>query len=159
MKIFILQDCLQDGSSCFPYADDTTVLHYATPKNFDVCVDEMEKTLTSIESWATDSKLLVNDMVITTKQMFKMHNFGGYTPPLTLKDKTVDRGEKLKLLATWFKEDLKWTEYVNEVRSSCHKVLATLRKIKNMTLLETKKTLVQLVLGWVPMLENTQPGP
>ena len=30
-------------------------------------------------------------MIITTKQMFKVHNLDGYTPPLTLKDKTVDR--------------------------------------------------------------------
>lgn len=65
-----------------------------------------------------------------------------------MKDKTVDRVEKFKLLRTWLSEDLKWTEHVNEVTSSCHKVLATLRKIKNMTPQETKKSLVQsLVLS------------
>jgi len=148
-----MQDCLQDGCSCFQYADDTTVLHHATPKNFDVCVDKMKKTLSSIESWAADSNLLLNEtktkqMIITTKQMSKVHNLDGYTPPLTLKDKTVDRVEKFKLLGTWLSEDLKWTEHVNEVTSSCYKVLATLRKIKNVTPQETKKSLVQsLVLS------------
>ena len=29
-------------------------------------------------------------MVITTKQMSKVYNPNGYTPPLTLKDKTVN---------------------------------------------------------------------
>ena len=99
-----MQDCLQDGSSCFQYADDTMVLHHPTPKDFDV---------------------------------------DGYTPPLTLKDKTVDRVEKFKLLGTWLSEDIKWTEHANEVTSSCYKVLATLRKIKNMTPQETEKSLVQ----------------
>ena len=142
-----MQDSLQDGSSCFQYADDTTMLHYATPKDFNVCVDEMKKTLSSIESWAADSNLLLNEiktkqMVITTKHMSKMHNFEGYTPPLTLKDETVDRVEEFKLLGTWLSEDLKWAEHVNELTSSCYKVLATLRKIKNMTPQETKKCLV-----------------
>ena len=80
-------------------------------------------------------------MVITTKQMSKVYNLNGYTPPLTLKDKTlIDRVEEFKLLGTWLSEDLKLTEHVNEVTSSCSKVLATLRKIKNMTPQETNKS-------------------
>ena len=83
----------------------------------------MKETLSSIESWAADSNLLLNEtktktkqMAITTiKQMSKVHNLD-----LTLKDKTVNR----------FSEDLKRTEHVNEVTSSCCKLLATLRKIK-----------------------------
>ena len=80
-----MQDCLQDGSSCFQYADDTMVLHHPTPEDFDV---------------------------------------DGYTPPLTLKDKTVDRVEKFKLLGTWLSENIKWKEHVNEVTSSRYKVLS-----------------------------------
>ena len=38
-------------------------------------------------------------------------------------------------------EDIKWTEHENEVTSSCYKVLATLRKIKNTTPQETEKSL------------------
>ena len=127
-----MQDCLKDGSSCFQYTDDTTVLHHATPKDLDVCVDKMKKTLSSIKSWAADNNLLLNETdtkhtVISTKQMSKMRNPDGYTPPLTLKDKTVDRVKKFKLL--------------DEVTSSCYKMLATLRKIKNMTSQEAKKSL------------------
>ena len=99
-----MQDCLQDGSSCFQYADDTMVLHHPTPEDFDV---------------------------------------DGYTPPLTLKDKTVDRVEKFKLLGTWLSEDITWKEHVNEVTSSRYKVLATLRRIKNMTPQETEKSIGQ----------------
>lgn len=83
-----MQDCLQDGSSCVQYADETTVLYHATHKDFVVCVDKMKKSLGSIEWWAADSNLLLNEtntkqMVITSKQMSKVHNLGGYTPPLT----------------------------------------------------------------------------
>ena len=148
-----MQDCLQDGSSCFQYTDETTVLHQATPKDLDVCVDKVKKTLSSVKSWAADNNLLLNEtktkhMVISTKQMSKMRNPDGYTPPLTLKDKTVDRVKKFKLLGTWLSENLKWKKHIDEVTSSCYKMLATLRKIKNMTSQEAKKSLVQsLVLS------------
>ena len=84
------QDCLQDGSSCFQYADDTTVLHHATLKDPDVCADKVKKTLRSFKSWAADSNLLLNEtktkhMVNPTKQMSKVHNLDGPTPPLTLR--------------------------------------------------------------------------
>ena len=147
------QDCLQDGSSCFQYADDTTVLHHVTLKDPDVCVDKVKKTLSSVKSWAADNNLLLNEtktkhMVDPTEQMSKVHNLDGSTPPLTLKDKTVDRVMKFKLLGTWLSENVAWTEHVNEVTSSWYRVLATLRKIKNMTSQQTKKSLVQsLVLS------------
>ena len=60
-----------------------------------------------------------------------------------MKDKTVDWVEKFKLLGTWQGKDIKRTEHVNKVTSSCHKVLATLRKIKNMTPQDTEKSLGQ----------------
>ena len=80
--------------------------------------------------------------------MSKVHSLDGCTPPLTLKDRTVDRVQHFKLLGTWLSEDLKWTEHVNQITSSCYKVLATLRNIKNMTPQATKKSLVHsLVLS------------
>ena len=58
------------------------MLYYATPKEFDIHVDKMKKALSSIESWAAYTNLLLNEtktkqMVITTKQMSKMHNLDG----------------------------------------------------------------------------------
>ena len=41
------------------------------------------------------------------------------------------RVEKFKLLGTRLGEDLKWTEHVNEVTSSCYKLMAPTRKVKN----------------------------
>ena len=129
------------------------MLHHATLKDPDVCVDKVKKTLSSVKSWADDSNLLLNEtktkhMVNPTEQMSKVNNLDGSTPPLTLKDKTVDRVMKFKLLGTWLSENVAWTEHVNNVTSSWYRVLATLRKIKNMTSQQTKKSLVQsLVLS------------
>ena len=58
---------------------------------------------------------------------------------MSLKNETVDRVNRFKLLGTLLSEDLKWTEHVNYVTSSCFGVLAVLRKIKNMTPQETEK--------------------
>ena len=159
-----MQDCLQDGSSCFQYADDTTVLHHATHKDFVVFVDKMKKHLGSIEWWAADSNLLMNEtktkqMDITPKQMSKVHNLPRYTPPLTFKDKTVDRLEKIKLLGTWLSGDLEWTEHVKEVTSSRYNVLFTMRKVKNMTPQETKKALVQSVVLFKLNFNDSVPYP
>jgi len=119
------------------------VLIHAPPKDLKDCVNRMNNTLQSIESWAADSNLLLNEtkteqMLVTTRQMSRAHDLNDYTPPLSLKNKTVDRIGRFKLLGTLLSEDLKWTEHVNNVTSSCFRVLAVLRKIKNMTPQETK---------------------
>ena len=112
-----MQDCLRDGPTCFQYADDTTVLLHAPPKDLKDCVNRMNNTLQSIESWAADSNLLLNEtktkqMLVTTRQMSRVHDLNDYTPPLSLKNKTVDRVDRFKLLGTLLSEDLKWTEHV-----------------------------------------------
>ena len=129
------------------------MLLHAPPKDLKDCVNRMNSTLQSIESWAADSNLLLNEtktkqMLVTTRQMSRMHDLGDYTPPLSLKNKIVDRVDRFRLLGTLLSQDLKWTEHVNNVTSSCFGVLGVLRKIKNMTPQETKKSLVQsLVLS------------
>ena len=143
-----MQDCLKDGSTCFQYADDTTVLLHAPPKDLKDRVNRMNNTLQSIESWAADSNLLLTEtetkrMLVTTRQMSRAHDLGDYTPPLSLKNKIVDRVDRFRSLRTLLSQDLKWTEHVNNVTSSCFGVLAVLRKIKNMTPQDTKKSLIQ----------------
>ena len=113
-----MQDCLKDGSTCFQYADDTTVLLHAPSKDLKDFVNRMNNTLQSMESWAADSNLLLNEtktkqMLVTTRQMSKVHDLGDYTPPLSLKNKIVDRVDRFRLLWTLLSQDLKWTEHVN----------------------------------------------
>ena len=59
----------------------------------------MKETLSSIESRAADSNLLLNETKTKTKQMSKVYNLDGYTPYLTLKDRTVNGVEKVRKLA------------------------------------------------------------
>ena len=61
--------------------------------------------------------------------MSRVHDLGDYTPPLSLKNKIVDRVDRFRLLGTLLSQDLKWTEHVNNVTSSCFEVLAVLRNI------------------------------
>ena len=44
---------------------------------------------------------------------------------------TTMQGREFKLLGARLGEDLKWTEHVNEVTSSCYKLMAPTRKVKN----------------------------
>ena len=98
-----LQDCLKNGSTCFLYADDTAALLHAPPKDLEDCVNRMNNILQSIESWAADSNLLLNEtnskqMFLTTRQMSRVHDLGDYTPPLSFKNKIVDRVDRFRLL-------------------------------------------------------------
>ena len=120
------------------------MLLHAPPKDFKDCVNRMNNTIQSIESRAADSNLLLNEtktkqMLVTTRSMSRVHDLGDYTPSLSLKNKTIDRVDRFKFLGTLLIEDLKWTEHVNNVTSSCFGALAVLREIMNMTLQETKE--------------------
>ena len=81
-----MQDCLKDGSTFFLFADQTTVLLHAPPKDLKDCVNRMNNTLQSIESWAADSNLLLNEtktkqMLVTTRQMSRAHELDARLHP------------------------------------------------------------------------------
>jgi len=72
----------------------------------------MNNILQSIESWAGDSNLLLNEtktkqMLVTIRQMSRVHDLGDYTPPLSLKNKLVNSVDRFRLLGTLLSEDLK----------------------------------------------------
>ena len=137
-----LQNCFT--CSCFQYADDTTVYRSCTPKNLNQCVQVMSDNINTLETWATESNLLLNEnktkqMLISTRQMSRTHNLRDVTPSLTIKNQLLERVEHFKLLGTYLSEDLKWSHHVKELASSCYGVLSTLRKIRSMTPQHTKK--------------------
>ena len=68
--------------------------------------------------------------------------------PIKLKNKYIEKVDNFKLLGTWLNENLAWANHINNIVPSCYKTLATLRRIKNVTPQETKKSLAQsLVLS------------
>ena len=80
-----------------------------------------------MEEWAKDSNPQLNEK--KTKQMLITCNV---IPSLTVKGKTLERVRTFKLLGTRLNENLKCTDHVKKLVSSCHKVLSILRKIRNM---------------------------
>ena len=80
-----------------------------------------------LEERAKDSNPQLNEK--KTKQMLITCNV---IPSLTVKGQTLERVRTFKLLGAWLNENLKWTDHVKELVSSCHKVLSILRKIRNM---------------------------
>ena len=80
-----------------------------------------------MEEWAKDSNPQLNEK--KTKQMLITCNV---IPSLTVKGQTLERVRTFKLLGTRLNENLKCTDHVKKLVSSCHKVLSILRKIRNM---------------------------
>ena len=120
-----MKNCVQDGCTCLQYADNTTVYQHSTPKDIDNGIRKMNSSLHSIETWTMDNNLLLiekktKQMIITTRQMSKVHNLDNIIMPHIIKGETLDRVHNFKLL----------------------------RRLKNMMAQDTKKTLVQsLVLS------------
>ena len=145
-----MRNSIQDGFNCHQYADDTTIYQHCKPKCLQTCILNMNENMNNLETWAGNCNLLPNEkktkqMVIATWQMLRAHNLGlsTYTPPIKLKNKCIERVDNFKLLGTWLNENLTWANHINNIVPSCHKTLATLRRIKNMTPQETKKSLAQ----------------
>ena len=140
-------------SSCFQYPDDTTLYYHCSPKDLSVCSSRIEATMSHLESWASESNLLMNvdktkQMLLTTPQMSKLHNLEEFIPPLSAGGQAVEKVKTFKLLGTWINDNLKWSDHVKYVLSSCYGVLSTLRKIRNLAPQNVKKQLAEsLVLS------------
>jgi exonuclease III len=139
--------------SCFQYADDTTLYDHCTPRSLAKCANKLNGTMSTLEDWASKSNLLLNEtktkqMLITTQQMSRAHELENFVPFITVKGKVVERVTTFKLLGTLINENLKWTDHIKQVTSSCYAVLSTLRKLKNLAPIHVKKQLAEsLVLS------------
>ena len=82
--------------SCFQYADDTTLYDHCSPRNLSACSNRMEATMSQLESWASESNLLMNgektkQMLLTTPQMSKVHNLGEFIPSFSVGVQVVEK--------------------------------------------------------------------
>ena len=137
--------------SCFQYADDTTLYDHCSPRNLSACSNRMEATMSQLESWASQSNLLMNgdktkQMLLTTPHMSKVHNLGEFIPSLSVGGQVVEKVKTFKLLGTWINENLKWSDNVKHVLLSCYGVLSTLRKIRNLAPQNVKKQLAECLV-------------
>ena len=70
----------------------------------------MNNTLSCLEGLAAQSNLLVNEnktkqMLITSQQTSNVHDLNDFLPPITVKEPTLERVTKFKLLGIWFNEN------------------------------------------------------
>ena len=151
---FIFNLCVSDPSiphTCYQYADDTTVLDSGKVKDLDGTILEMERTLQSLNTWSNDSNLALNpkktkSLLISTAQMSRIHSLCNKEIHLNLEANVIERVESAKLLGVHFTELLDWSEHVRNLLSSCYATLSTLRKIKNVTLYNICKQLVEMLV-------------
>ena len=75
-----------------------------------------------------------------------MHGLDAMVPDVTVKGQTLERVKEFKLLGTWISDNLKWTNHVKYLVSSCYSVLSTLRKLKNLAPFHVKKQLAESLI-------------
>ena len=139
------------SSTCTQYADDTTLYEHSTPKDLKECERKLNKTMSSLDRWASESNLALNSkktkqLLVTTPQMSRVHKLDSVTPSVKVNGVALERVKEFKLLGIWITENLKWTCHIKKLVSSCYGILSTLRKLKNLAPFHVKKLLVESLI-------------
>ena len=85
-------------------------------------------------------------MLFTTSQMEKLHGLEQDVVKFKCKDKTLENGEKFKLLGITIGKSLNWEKYINSTTNNCYATLSVLRKIKRHTPLAVRKQLAESLI-------------
>ena len=138
-------------STSVQYADDTTIWECVKPTKINNAVDNTNKTLNSLCTWAKENCLSLNAlktkyMIISTKKLSLNHNLHQLNVPLQIDNKNLNKVSNTSLLGTVIDENLTWGYHVNNVLSSCYGKLSVLRKLKNMTTFKLRKQLIESLI-------------
>ena len=104
-------------------------------------------------AWSKDSNfalkpiVLLNPVLLSTKQMSSHHKFVDGTLNLTVGGNPLERDESTKKLGVHIHSNLKWVEYIKQLAICYYGSLATLKKMKNFTNYKLRKHAESLVLS------------
>lgn len=113
---------LSDIHDCtaFQNADDTTFIKHCASSNLDTTVGELNGAVQTLQSWSSNSNLLVNAkkpsklMLISIHQMSTVHKLEDQVPLISANGNVLERVTLHKSLGVWIQENLKWAEHVTK---------------------------------------------
>ena len=131
-----LQDHLPSSIGSFQYAEDTTIYSSCPAPELQRCVQELNSTLNTMNSWSNDSHLTLNSknaetILLSTSQMSHVHSLDENRPPITISGSTLVYVNVRKLPGVHFHKHLNWDEHVQATCKSCYGTMQTIRKLKN----------------------------
>ena len=115
------------GLKSIHFADDTTL--YASGKNIDSLVSNINGWMIGIDSWLRANKLTLNFnktfvMTFTNKHLL-------FTPQISMRGVTFQITSKLKFLGITLDDKLKFKEHAMITQKKISRVIGTVRRIRN----------------------------
>ena len=152
-----LQDIYQNiASRGVKYADDGTI--WSTGKDISVLSEAIEEDLSKIYSWAVKWRMKINitktEICLFTKQP---DSINGSDIKISLQQQKLKYNHNPKLLGIILDESLNFQNHITKVEQKVSKSISTLRQVKYVENISTKK-LLQLYKALVlPVLEYACP--
>ena len=147
---------VNDPKECLPsksiqHADDTTIYELCKPSNIQYIVNKLNDTLTKLETWSCDHSVAVNAIkskyfICLSKQLHNRHHLSNLSVSLSMGGKLLDLESNPRLLSIYLDKHLDWSNYLQEIISSCYGKLSVLRKLKNFTTLKLRKQLAECLI-------------
>ena len=155
--ILYLQDIFKEiTSKGVKYADDGTI--WVTGQDANALAKEIEEDLKKIYRWTLKWRMKINiektEICLFTKQP---DTADGERPEVTLQEKKIKYNPTPKLLGVILDETLNFQSHISKVEQKANKAVSTLRQVKYVENIDTKK-LIQLYQSLVlPVLEYACP--
>ena len=105
----------------------------------------------NVDRWSKNVNLALNPsktkvMVLSTSQLAKVNQIENVSMQISINDVTLEHDSSAKLLGTHLDHHLNWEENVKNTASSCYATLASLKRLKNLSLFPIKKNLAQTLV-------------
>ena len=131
---------------CYQYADDTTFYQHTKVADSEHCATQMNNTISRLGQYSNESNLALNGkktkwLLLSTRQMSRLHGLQDAAVQLTCNGETLERVQSIKLLGVTMDEHFSWIEHVKALLSSCYGVLSVLRKLRNLAPFHVRKQL------------------
>ena len=150
-NLYVTTICLNGNSSYLLYADDTTLLRHAKPKDLPKTVEEMQKELANITNWSEKRNLSLNALktktvLFSTSQLSRVRKLDDVAIQLTSNNKQLERVFHVKILGVYFNQHLTWANHVNFVTRTCYATLRSLRIFRRTADFNLRKTLAESLI-------------
>ena len=117
---------------------------HAKISDLNSCRNTIYQSINKLSVWSKESTLTFNNdktkvMILSTRQMSRVHHLQEYDPNISVSGYNLERIKSCKLLGVHINEHLKCNDRIKHMVSACNATLSILRKLKYLAKYELRK--------------------
>ena len=150
-NLYVATICSNGASTYLLYADDTTLLRHAKPKNLVRIMNEMQQEMLNINNWSEERNLCLNAVktkiiLFSTAQLSRVHKLDEIEIEINSNNKQLEHISDVKILGVYFNQHLTWNRQVNSITKSCYSTLKSLKSFRKTADFKLRKSLAQSLI-------------